>query len=171
MRTHHFYCLITLICLIILISHIPQLLLIRKIYCFHPGRHIFFKYAQHNHLRCPMMVEVSLERSVVRHTCSWRDKLIVLLKTMYKDCHRIKIIIQRALEHKQLLWLKTIIAWNRLKRKKAINKFEIFLIGNSISCKTTAKLRKKVDAKFCRNENSHLKWTPRQKDERKATVK
>ena len=39
------------------------------------------------------MVEVSLERSVVRHTCSWRDKLIVLLKTMYKDCHRIKLII------------------------------------------------------------------------------
>ena len=55
------YCLITLICLIILISHIVKLLLIRKFYCFRPGAHISFKYARHNHLRCPMMGEVSLE--------------------------------------------------------------------------------------------------------------
>ena len=54
------YCLITLICLIILISHIAQLLLIRKFYCFRPGPHISFKYARH-HLPCPMMGEVSLE--------------------------------------------------------------------------------------------------------------
>ena len=32
-----------------------------KFCCFCPGPHIFFKYARHNHLRCPMMVEVSLE--------------------------------------------------------------------------------------------------------------
>ena len=44
------HCLITLICLIILISHIVKLLLIRKFYCFHPGAHISFKYARHNHL-------------------------------------------------------------------------------------------------------------------------
>ena len=44
------YCLINLICLIILISHIAQLLLIRMFYFFRPGRHISFKYAQHNHL-------------------------------------------------------------------------------------------------------------------------
>ena len=44
------YCLINLICLIILISHIAQLLLIRIFYCFRPGRHISLKYAQHNHL-------------------------------------------------------------------------------------------------------------------------
>ena len=56
-QTHHFrvrkvkvYCLITLICLIILISHIAQLFFIHK-FCFHPGRHISFKYARHNHLR------------------------------------------------------------------------------------------------------------------------
>ena len=55
------HCLITLICLIILISHIVKLLLIRKFYCFRPGAHIFFKYARHNHLRCPMMGEVSPE--------------------------------------------------------------------------------------------------------------
>ena len=55
------HCLITLICLIILISHIVKLLLIRKFYCFRPGAHISFKYARHNHLRCPMMREVSLE--------------------------------------------------------------------------------------------------------------
>ena len=55
------YCLITLICPIILISHITQLLPIRKFYCFRKGRDIYFKYARHNHLRCPMMGEVSLE--------------------------------------------------------------------------------------------------------------
>ena len=38
-----------------------QLLLIRKFYCFRKGPHISFKYAQYNHLRCPMMGEVSLE--------------------------------------------------------------------------------------------------------------
>ena len=30
-------------------------------YCFRKGRHIYFKYARHNHLPCPMMGEVSLE--------------------------------------------------------------------------------------------------------------
>ena len=55
------YCLITLIYPIILISHIAQLLLISKFYCFRKGPHISFKYAQHNHSRCPMMGEVSLE--------------------------------------------------------------------------------------------------------------
>ena len=45
------YCLITLICPIILISHIAQLFLIRKFYCFRKGWHIYFKYARHNHLR------------------------------------------------------------------------------------------------------------------------
>ena len=53
------YCVITLICLIILISHITKLLLIHK-FCFHPGSHIFFKYARYNHLRWPMIGEVSL---------------------------------------------------------------------------------------------------------------
>ena len=52
---------ITLICPIILISHIAQLLLIRKFYCFRKGPHISFNYLRHNHLRCPMMGEVSLE--------------------------------------------------------------------------------------------------------------
>ena len=47
--------------LITLISRISQLLLIRKFYCFRLGPHIFFKYAFHNHLRCPMMGEMSLE--------------------------------------------------------------------------------------------------------------
>ena len=55
------YCLITLICLIILISHIAQFLLTRKFYCFRPVPHISFRYAGHNHLRCPMMGEVSPE--------------------------------------------------------------------------------------------------------------
>ena len=53
MQTHHF--------LIILISHIAQLLLIRQFYCFRPGPHISFKYTQHNNLHCPMMEEVSVK--------------------------------------------------------------------------------------------------------------
>ena len=55
------YCLITLICLIILINHIAQLFLIHKFCCFHPGPHISLNYAGDNHLRCPMMGEVSLK--------------------------------------------------------------------------------------------------------------
>ena len=52
-QTHHFcvrkvYHLITLICPIIFISHIAQLLLIRKFYCFRKGPHISFKYPRHN---------------------------------------------------------------------------------------------------------------------------
>ena len=65
-QTHYFYFRKALlsnyfISLITLISHIAQLL-IRKFYCFRPGPHISFKYWRHNHLRCPMMGEVSLER-------------------------------------------------------------------------------------------------------------
>ena len=48
-------------------------------YCFRKGSHISFKYARHNHSRCPMMGEVShLKRSPLKHTCLWRDRLIVL---------------------------------------------------------------------------------------------
>ena len=54
------YCLITLIYLITLISHIVQLL-IGNFYFFRPDPHISFKYSRHNHLRCPMIGEVSLE--------------------------------------------------------------------------------------------------------------
>ena len=65
-QTHHF-CIrkallsITLICLITLISHIAQLLLIRKFYCFRLAPHIYFKYARNNNLRFLMMGEVPLE--------------------------------------------------------------------------------------------------------------
>ena len=38
------YYLVTLICPILLISHIAQLLLIGEFYCFHEGPHISFKY-------------------------------------------------------------------------------------------------------------------------------
>ena len=63
-QTHHFCIrksLITLTCPFILTSHIAQLLLIRKFHCFRKVQHISFKYARHNHLRDPMMGEVSLE--------------------------------------------------------------------------------------------------------------
>ena len=30
--------------------HIAHIFLIRKFYCFRKGRHIYFKYARHNHL-------------------------------------------------------------------------------------------------------------------------
>ena len=65
MQTHHF-CVhkglqSNYFNLSILISHIAQLLLIRNFYCFHPGPHISLKYVRHNHLRCVMMGEVSIE--------------------------------------------------------------------------------------------------------------
>ena len=68
----------TLICLITFISQIAQLLLIRKCYCFRQGSYISFKYARHDHLPCLMMREYLSKRSFIKHTCSWRDKLIVL---------------------------------------------------------------------------------------------
>ena len=33
----------------------------RKLYCFRPGPHVYYKYPRHKHLRCPMMEEASLE--------------------------------------------------------------------------------------------------------------
>ena len=51
---------LTVVCPIILISHIVKLFLTRKFYCFRNGQHIYFKYARHNHLHCPMMGEVFL---------------------------------------------------------------------------------------------------------------
>ena len=97
------YCPVTLICLIVLINHIAQLLLIRKFYCFRPGLHIFFKYARHNHLRCPMMEKYLSERSLTKHSCSWRDKLIVLwtLNRQAKIFSRISYIVCESF----LLWL------------------------------------------------------------------
>ena len=59
------HCLITLICLIILISHIVKLLLIRKFYCFSPGAHISVKYVRHNPLHCAMMTEEFLRVSLI----------------------------------------------------------------------------------------------------------
>ena len=65
MQTHHF-CIRKvllsnyLICLITLISHIAELLCTRKFCFFRPGLHMSLKYAQYNHLRCPMMGEVFL---------------------------------------------------------------------------------------------------------------
>ena len=53
-----------------------QLLLISKFYCFCPGPHISFKHAQHNHLCCPMIGEVSLETYLIKYTCSWRVNLL-----------------------------------------------------------------------------------------------
>ena len=55
------YCLITLICPITLISHIPELLLIGRFYRFRKGANISLQYARYNHSRCPMMRQVSLE--------------------------------------------------------------------------------------------------------------
>ena len=70
--------LITFTSLIILISHISQLLRTRKFYCFCPSPHICFRYAWNNYLPCPMIGEVLPKRSLIKHTCSWREKLIVL---------------------------------------------------------------------------------------------
>ena len=79
------HCLITLICLIIIISHTVKLLLICKFYCFCPGAHISFKYARYNHLRCPMMGEYLQKRSLIKHTCSWRVNLLQFEHWKYKQ--------------------------------------------------------------------------------------
>ena len=72
------YCLISLICLIILISHIAQLVLIREFIvsiqvCIFPLN------------MCDIIIYVARwwekylsKRNFIKHTCSWRDKLIVL---------------------------------------------------------------------------------------------
>ena len=52
--------------------------IIRKFYCFRPGPHISFKYAQHNHLRCRGWEKYLSKRSLIKHPCSWRAKLFVL---------------------------------------------------------------------------------------------
>ena len=71
------YCLITLICLIILISHIAQLLLIRKTIVFVQVR--IFSLNMHD-----IIVYVAWwwekylsKRSLIKHSCLWRDKLII----------------------------------------------------------------------------------------------
>ena len=61
-----------------LISHIAQLHLIRKFYCFRKDRHIYCKYGRHNHLRCRWWEKYLSKCSPLKHTCSWHDKLIVL---------------------------------------------------------------------------------------------
>ena len=43
-------------------------------YCFRSGPYIFFKYARHNHLRCPM--KHLSKHSLIKHTCSWRVNLL-----------------------------------------------------------------------------------------------
>ena len=80
-NTHHFcvrkpFLFNYLNCLIILTSHIAQLLLISKFYCFRSDPHISFKYVGHNHLRCPMMGKYLSKRSLIKHTCSWRVNLL-----------------------------------------------------------------------------------------------
>ena len=79
-QTHHFcvrkfYCQITLICPIILISHIVQLLLIRKFYCFCKGPHISFKYMWHIIYVARWWEKYRSKRNPFKHTCPWRDKL------------------------------------------------------------------------------------------------
>ena len=65
------YSLITLICPIILISHIAQLFLIGEFYCFREGRHISFKYERHNHLRRLMMGKVSPGSGIIYDVMNW----------------------------------------------------------------------------------------------------
>ena len=66
-----FYCQITLICQIILNSHIAQLLLIHKFYCLRPGPHIC------DIMRDIITGEVSLEngRSISRNV-AWLNILL-----------------------------------------------------------------------------------------------
>ena len=72
------YCLITLICLIILINHIAQIALIRKFIVSVQVRTFPLN-------TCDIIIYVARwwdkylsKRSLIKHTCSWRDRLIVL---------------------------------------------------------------------------------------------
>ena len=60
-QIHHFCVRKALLSIITLISHIAQLLLICKFYCFHLGLNISFKYVWHNYLSSLKIGEVSLE--------------------------------------------------------------------------------------------------------------
>ena len=72
------YCLITLICLIILISHIVQLLLIYSSFVS-VQVHTFALNMRDIVIYTARWWEKYLSKgSLVKHTCSWRDKLIVL---------------------------------------------------------------------------------------------
>ena len=72
------YRLITIICLIILISHIVQLALIREFI-------VSVQVGIFPLNMCDTIIYVALwwekylsKRSLIKHTCSWRDKLILL---------------------------------------------------------------------------------------------
>ena len=78
------YCLITLIFLIILISHIGQLLLIRKIYFFYPGPHISFNMRNIIIYVARWWEKYLSKHSLIKYTCSWRDKLRNTKKTSKK---------------------------------------------------------------------------------------
>ena len=71
------YCLSTLICPIILISHIAELL-ICKFYCFCKGLHISSNMRDIIIYVAWWWQKYLSKRSPLKHTCSWRDKLIVL---------------------------------------------------------------------------------------------
>ena len=72
------YCLITLICLIILISHIAQLVLIRKFFTVSVQVRIFPLNMRDIIIYVAWWLEKYFsKRSLIKHTCSWRDKLIV----------------------------------------------------------------------------------------------
>ena len=47
--------------LFIILQSLTREICYLKFYCFRKDAHISFKYARHNHWRCPMMGEVSLE--------------------------------------------------------------------------------------------------------------
>ena len=56
-----------------------QLLLICKFYCFHPGPHISFNMHDIIIYVAWWWEKYLSKRSLVKHTCSWPNKLIVLL--------------------------------------------------------------------------------------------
>ena len=48
-----------------------------KFYCIRLCLHVFYKHAQYSLLRCPML-EYLEKCSLVKHTCSRRNKLIII---------------------------------------------------------------------------------------------
>ena len=73
------YCVITLICPIILISHIAQLLLIRKSYCFRKVRIYPLNMRDIIIYVARWREKYPSKRSPLKHTCSWRTVYELIL--------------------------------------------------------------------------------------------
>ena len=83
-----FYCLITLI------SHVAQLLLIHKFYCFRPYPHISFKYVPHNHYVAQLWGWGSISQNVASLNILAHDVKLIVNKYIRVSYWKLKQQIQ-----------------------------------------------------------------------------